>query len=118
MPPDASLPAGAPRPLPNSALSAFLHGIEARISGGCHVAKDVVTEKNVLRPYSGEFGRRFVNLRIGFHCADLKAQGKDGEGVGQDPIVRRHQPLPLKVASVRENTHSMAGDFQRAEDGD
>src|SRR5205809_2678071 len=30
MPPDASLPAGAPRPLPSSALTAFLHGIEAR----------------------------------------------------------------------------------------
>src|SRR6187549_1311740 len=30
MPPDASLPPGAPRPLPNSALTAFLHGIEAR----------------------------------------------------------------------------------------
>src|SRR4249919_3122647 len=30
MPPDASLPPGAPRPPSRSALTAFLHGIEAR----------------------------------------------------------------------------------------
>ena len=77
-----------------------LHGIEADFAGCRDVPQHIVAEKNLLRRNAGKLRCRAVDFGIGFHRPDLKAESEDRERGRQDPVVRRHEPLPLKIAGV------------------
>src|SRR6188768_2246460 len=65
MPPDASVPTNRPRPLPDTALTAFLHGIEARawVFALCQ-GGDAERADQTLAAAEGEFIAAAVDLPI------------------------------------------------------